>query len=380
MRPWRRAAPPRPRARAGRARASRSARRRRPSTARIRRRSSAITPLVRARERLDAADDAGAAAERDDRDALARAGLEQRARPARRSPGMTTASGAVAERARCAAGPGRGSCARRRGGSRSRGRSSTLAAPTAVDDRVRQRARRRRARPPRARPRGAARAVAELVAQHRQRRRRRAACACSGSPQPHHFAAAPGPRSAGSTRRRSPTSARSIPSSASSRRRAGGAAHHRAAEAGEPAQRLLAGQRHLGRRSPSGRSPISTRAALQDALERRALDLLLPGVALAGARRRAAVVGAHAACRARSRAPPSTRAARRRRSRTSSTRDRRAATSAAGCAGRRPAPRPRAGSAAIIRFAIPAASLGPRRRPTRRSPSAAAGRGPAAGA
>ena len=144
-----------------------------------------------------------------------------------------------------------------------------------VEDLARRRAHGRRgpgaaraARPRSSSTLAASLADAELVAQHRERARRQLQ-APDGSPQPHHFISPVRPTPPGRSR--------SIPSSASSRRAPMRAAHHRRAQLREPAQGLLARQRHLGP-AVGGLEPDLVRGAAErarTACPRR----LLPGVA-----------------------------------------------------------------------------------------------------
>ena len=180
-------APPRPRARAGRRRAARSASARRPRPRAAASRSRLISRVVAAAQRLDAADDAGAAAEGDHGDALRRAGLEHRGDRlgvGRQQDGV----GRRLELADPQPRSGRGSRCRRRGGAGPRAAVEDVlgARPRSISacgERLRRRAARSRRAPTRS---GQRLELAEPLAQHRQRRLvelRRA----RRVPQPHHF-------------------------------------------------------------------------------------------------------------------------------------------------------------------------------------------------
>ena len=216
-------APPRPRGRAGRRRGARSASGGRPRPRAARARSRLISALVRAAQRLDPADDAGAAAEGDDGDALGRAGVEQRAAPRRRRRAPRPRRGPSLEARRRASAPGR----RSRGRCAWRSRSSSAVEDRVGADRVDQR-RRQRLAPRAARSRSSCARqrprleLADPLAQDRQRRSRRA-------PARSHRVAPPPPLRV-AARRRLTLSASLDPVERLVEDRALAAAHHRRAQ------------------------------------------------------------------------------------------------------------------------------------------------------
>ena len=199
---------------------------------------------------------------------------------------------------RCEAGPGpdsRGPAARR---TRCSGPLSTADRPDGVGDRARKRTGARAAR--------ALQRSARLAGSASPSSERRAASASA----PSSTLALRVPPAPPLHRRRVRiggrfpvhVSARSIPSRASSRRcRVAGRI------IGEPSRDRPRSRSLLTRVTASRRRRASSRISklrgAQDPLERRALDLLLPHVALAGRRGGAAVVGPHALAPLRSRAP-----------------------------------------------------------------------------
>ena len=231
--------------------------------------------VVPAADRLEPADDAGAAAVGDHRDAVRGAGAEHRLD----GRGVGAAAGprrARARAARSAAGPGPGSCGRRRGAAGPRRPSSDLAGGRAR-------------RPPGPDAARAARPARGRRARPRRRARRRAPRA--GRPRPAAAARGAG-RGRPTPTTSSPRSARPPPVAAVSRPAAPRSGCRPVARRiiGEPKRerpRSRWSRAIVTSVSPfSGFEPDLGACALQEALERRPLQHLLEDVALASAARR----------------------------------------------------------------------------------------------
>ena len=251
------------------------------------RRSSAITPLVRAPRPGSTPPTTLVPPPNGTTATPSRAQASSRAATAPRRAGIDHGVGRVLERPAAQPDQIGIALARPRGGRGPRGRSARSPAPTASTTALGS-GRASGSATSSSRPRGAGSPSPELGAQHRQGAAPSSG-RLAGSPHPHHFCG----RAAVPVSHRLARSARSIPASASSSRCAGRAPHHRPSPRREIPRSVSSLVSVTSVAAALGSSPISSSRRTQHALERRPLDLLLPDVARARGRGGAAEVGAH---------------------------------------------------------------------------------------